>query len=375
MQGLPDFETHKDPARNLDFQSSVIAVATALVAAFVFTWIVRAAMRRLRVLDVPRDRKAHSHPVAYEGGIAMYLAFLAGLGTAFWLNPDLLFQNNQLAALILGAGCAVLLGCTDDLLDLPPWLKLLAQVGIGYLMYHCEFRVERVSNLFGEQIIMARFVSIAGTVVWYVLLMNAINIIDGLDGLAAGIAAISGITLFAIAMDLGQGLGALLALLTVAVCVGFLPFNFKPASIFMGDAGSLLLGFLLASVSLLSSTKAPALLALLIPLLALGLPLFDTAFAFLRRILQGKHPFRGDRRHLHHRFLTLGLGERRTVLTFYYITAYFGVTAYVLQRMEARSTLALVMIITVGMLVLVENMRHLERHRNGGDDAGSGQGI
>jgi UDP-GlcNAc:undecaprenyl-phosphate GlcNAc-1-phosphate transferase len=134
------------------------------------------------------------------------------------------------------------------------------------------------------------------------------------------------------------------------------------ASIQAGNCGQYgnLLGFLLASITLLSSTKAPALLALLIPMLAVGLPLFEILFAFLRRTLHGQHPFRGDRRHLHHRFLALGLTEKRTVLTFYYITAYLGVTAYVLQRLEARATMALVVIIALGMLLLVENMRYLE---------------
>jgi hypothetical protein len=125
----------------------------------------------------------------------------------------------------------------------------------------------------------------------------------------------------------------------------------------------MLLGFMLASITLLSSTKAPALLALIIPMLALGVPLFETVFAFTRRIVQGKHPFRADRRHLHHRFLALGFTDRRTVLMFYYLTAYFGVTAYVLQRLEARATLPLVAIIGIGMLVLIENMRFLEKKR------------
>ncbi|MBX7246224.1 MAG: hypothetical protein K1X53_12075, partial [Candidatus Sumerlaeaceae bacterium] len=124
---------------------------------------------------------------------------------------------------------------------------------------------------------------------------------------------------------------------------------------------SLLLGFLLASMTLVSSTKAPAMLALLVPMLAAGLPIFETVFAFARRALHGQHPFRGDRRHLHHRFLALGLTPKRTVLIFYYITALMGVSAYVLQRLDARATLALVVIILIGMVFLVENLRFLEK--------------
>lgn len=318
-------------------------------------------MRRARIYDVPTEaRKATGRLVPYEGGVAMYFGFLVGLVCAFWFFPVFFFDRFQIYGLVVGATCAVAVGVFDDLLNLRPTVKLLAQLGIGALMYAFDFRIERLSNPFGGDISVWQYGSLAVTVLWYALLMNGINMIDGLDGLAAGITGITGITLFAIALDLDQSFSAVLALLLIGICSGFLPFNFSPASIFMGDAGSLLLGFLLASITLLSSTKAPALLALLIPMLAVGLPLFEILFAFLRRTLHGQHPFRGDRRHLHHRFLALGLTEKRTVLTFYYITAYLGVTAYVLQRLEARATMALVVIIALGMLLLVENMRYLE---------------
>jgi UDP-GlcNAc:undecaprenyl-phosphate/decaprenyl-phosphate GlcNAc-1-phosphate transferase len=347
----------------LDLRVTFAIFAVTFATSLLLTYVVRAWMRRMKILDVPKDRKAHPKPVAYEGGIAMFGALLVGLVFTMWRVPSFYFEHRQLVGLVLGATCATALGVADDLIDLRPWVKLIGQLAIGYLMYRFEFRVERLSNPFGAEFEFWRYMSIAGTVVWYALLMNGINMIDGLDGLAAGITAISALTLCAISMDIGQWFPGAAALITAAVCLGFLPFNFKPASIFMGDAGSLLLGFLLASASLLSSTKAPALLALLIPMLALGVPIFDTVFAFVRRTVSGQHPFRGDRRHLHHRFLELGFSEKRTVLTFYYLTAYFGVTAYVLQRLEARSTLALVVIITIGMLVLVENMRVLENHR------------
>lgn len=356
----------------MDLRNIIPIFALTLALSLVLTWVVRGIMRRAGIMDFPKDRKAHRQPVAYEGGLAMFLALVPGLVLAMVLMPELwLTADRQVRGLLLGATATVAVGVADDLLDLKPWVKLLAQVAIGYLMFLHGFGIERVSNPLGGELLVWQPLSLAGTIVWYALLMNGINMIDGLDGLAAGIAAISAATLFAICLDIDQALGAVIALLVVAACLGFLPFNFKPASIFMGDAGSLLLGFLLASTALLSSTKAPALLALLIPLLALGLPIFDTVFAFLRRAVQGKHPFRGDRRHLHHRFVQLGFSERRTVLTFYYITAYFGVTAYVLQRLEARSTLALVVIIGIGMLVLVENMRFLESVRGGEPDGPS----
>jgi UDP-GlcNAc:undecaprenyl-phosphate GlcNAc-1-phosphate transferase len=268
-----------------------------------------------------------------------------------------------MTGLVVGATCAVAVGIADDLLDLRPWTKLVAQLGIGYLMYQLGFRIERISNPFGAEIEFWQYLSLAGTVLWYALLMNGINMIDGLDGLATGIVAISGVTLCAIGFDLGQPFAAAMAIIVCGVCLGFLPFNFHPATIFMGDAGSLLLGFLLASITLLSSSKAPAVLTLFIPVFAVALPLFETVFAFARRMLRGQHPFRGDRSHLHHRFLDLGFSQRRTVFTFYYLTAYLGVTAYVLQRLEPKATLAMVAIISLGLFVLLENMRYLQDTR------------
>lgn len=338
----------------------LIALAT-FIASFLFTWAVRGIMRRSRIFDVPADRKAHAAPVAYEGGVAMYLALIVGTVLAAITVPSLFFMNQQIQGLVLGATLTVAVGVADDLMDLRPILKLMLQIAIAGMMCYFGFRIERISNPFGGEALLPAAVSITGTIIWYALLMNGINMIDGLDGLAAGIVGLTGVTLFAIAVNMGQPFSAVLSILLAAVCAGFLPFNFKPASIFMGDAGSLLLGFLLASITLLSSTKAPALLALLIPVLAVGLPVFETVFAFVRRIIRGQHPFRGDRRHLHHRFMALGLSERRTVLTFYYMTAYLGVTAFILQRLEARLTLVLVAVIGLGMLLLVENMRYLER--------------
>jgi UDP-GlcNAc:undecaprenyl-phosphate GlcNAc-1-phosphate transferase len=335
---------------------------STFAVAFAATWVVRALMRRAGVLDSPDEkRKAHSAPVAYEGGLAIWCGILMGIVVAGLLVPAFIFEMSQLHGLILGGTLVVAIGVADDLLDLPPWLKLIFQFGIGLLMCRLGFRIEKFSNPFGEELHIATWFAYAATALWYAVLMNGINMIDGMDGLAAGIVAISSVTLAAVAVDLDQPLAFALGLILAASCLGFLPFNFSPASIFMGDAGSLLLGFMLASITLLSSTKAPAVLALIIPVLAVGLPLFETVFAFIRRAASGKHPFKADRRHLHHRFLALGFSERRTVFTFYYITAYFGVTAYVLQRLEAKATLALVTIILAGMLLLVENMRFLER--------------
>ncbi len=339
-------------------------IAISGVVTLFSTWVVRGLMRRYGIMDVPSgERKAHGRPVAYEGGLAIWTGILAGLVSSLYLVPELFLELRALQGIIIGGTLLVAIGAADDILDMRPVFKLAAQLAVGALMYYYGFRIERISNPFGDEFVFWSGLSLAGTCLWYGLLINGINMIDGMDGLATGIVGISAITLGAIAWDLDTGIAVILCAVLLAACLGFLPFNFNPATIFMGDAGSMLLGFMLASITLLSSSKAPAFLALIIPMLAVGVPLFETCFAFARRLLQGQHPFKADRRHLHHRFQALGFSERRTVLTFYYITAYFGVTAYVLQRLEARSTLPLVGIIVVGMLVLIENMRFLEKRR------------
>lgn len=334
-------------------------------SAFFATWILRGLMLRFGIVDTPDPggRKKHRKPVAYEGGVAIWLGCVSGLLLFTFLYPEFIFDRVAVTGIVVGGTAIVCLGVADDLLDLRPWIKLVGQIAVAVLMHQYGFRIEKLSNPFGGDFLVPVELSYLITALWYAVLMNGINMIDGMDGLAAGIVAISAITLAGVSWDLQHPLAFALAIILLGGCLGFLPFNFIPASIFMGDAGSLLLGFLLGSITLLGSTKAPALLALIVPMLALGLPLFETVFAFIRRAMKGQHPFRADRRHLHHRFLALGFSEKRTVLTFYYITAYFGVTAYVLQRLEARSTLALVTIIGGGMLVLVENMRFLERNR------------
>jgi len=340
------------------------AVALGFAASFVATYLVRGAMRRLGVLDVPTsERKRHGRPVAYEGGLAIFVGFVVGLVYYALHDSTSVFWRDQAIALILGATASTALGALDDVLDLRPWVKLLGQLGIGAMMYYLGFRIEKISNPFGAEVGLMGALSFAGTVLWYALLMNGINMIDGVDGLAAGIVAISGVTLGLIAYDLQQPVAAVVALIMTAACLGFLPYNFHPASIFMGDAGSLLLGFLLASLTLMSSSKTPALLTLAVPIVAVFLPLFETIFAFSRRLAKGQHPFRGDRSHLHHRFLDLGFSERWTVLILYYLTAYVGVIAYVLQKLESRLTLIMALFLAMGLLLLAESMSYLRRRQ------------
>ncbi|MCX7625325.1 MAG: undecaprenyl/decaprenyl-phosphate alpha-N-acetylglucosaminyl 1-phosphate transferase [Candidatus Sumerlaeaceae bacterium] len=340
------------------------AMIVGFAVSYLGTYFVRGAMLLLGVLDIPTpDRKHHSKPVAYEGGIAIYLGFVCGLLYYAFRDSSSLFWRNEAFALIVGGTLSAALGAADDVLDVKPWVKFLGQLAIGAIMYHFGFRIERISNPFGAEVGLIGLLSLVGTVLWYALLMNGINMIDGVDGLAAGIVAISGITLGVIALDLDQPVAAVIAMIMTAACLGFLPYNFHPATIFMGDAGSLFLGYLLASLTLMSSSKTPALLTLAVPIVAVFLPLFETTFAFTRRLAKRQNPFRGDRSHLHHRFLDLGFSETRTVIILYYLTAYVGVIAYILQKLESRLTLIMAIFLAVGLFLLAESMGYLRRRQ------------
>jgi UDP-GlcNAc:undecaprenyl-phosphate GlcNAc-1-phosphate transferase len=253
-------------------------------------------------------------------------------------------------------------------------IKLTGQLGIGLFFWQEGVRIERITGLEGMPMEVPVVVGASLTALWFALLMNGLNMIDGLDGLAAGVGAISALTLGALAIALGQPGAALAALVLAGSCGGFLLFNRPPAAVFMGDAGSHLLGCQLAAIALMSSTKTPAVLTLALPLLAVALPLFETVFAFMRRLASGRHPFRGDRRHLHHRMLDLGFSDRRTVATFCYLTLACGIVALVSVDLEPHKALLLSSGVLGGLGVLTWNLQALEagRHRAEDSDGVSG---
>lgn len=343
---------------------AIVTFLTAFFGALLFNYPVRAASRRFGFLDYPDERKLHTRAIPYGGGVGLYAALLFAIIVGYIMYPPAFLFRERLMALVLGGGIVVLFGLYDDARGSGALIKFTAQGAVALIMYLFGFRVEKLSiPIFGA--ISLGMLAPLVTVFWYWLLMNAINLIDGLDGLAAGVCAISAITILLITMGNITPFNMFQCLCIAGICIGFLFHNFYPAKLFMGDAGSLLLGFLIASLTLSTSTKAPAFLTLLIPLLAVGMPVFDTAYAFLRRILKGEHPFRADKKHLHHRLLALGLSQRRSVLILYYISAYLGVMAVVLSKAPPQFTALVVLLLMTGLFLLAENVSALAKIING----------
>lgn len=358
---------------------AILVICSALFGAL-WTRVAKSMAHRLRILDEPDPRKVHREPIAYLGGFGILMGFLMGLVVFGLRNPLAILQNEaRLVAVIGGAVAIFAVGLWDDVRRMKAVTKLLFQILVGLAMWMSGLRVVQVSagtisavpGLGDETIGLAHLPSILVTVGWYVALMNAMNLIDGLDGLAGGVATISALSVMGVGLAVlptdAIVFGAAIAALVAGSCLGFLVFNWHPARIFLGDAGSLLLGYLLATAALIGSTKASTLQAMLVPLVAVGLPLFEAAFSFLRRALRGTSPFKPDRRHLHHRLLDLGLSQQRVVLVLLFATAFLGINSVLLARAGSMLVLLNVAFLGIGLILLIENLRYLERKRTNGD--------
>ena len=264
--------------------------------------------RRLGVVDVPGGRRVNQLPVPRLGGLALFLGMLV---------PALAFLHlgQETRGLLLGAAVAVTVGIVDDFRGLPWFAKLGGEVGAAAVLVGFGVWIDRFTLPFVGIHTLPSAVGIPLTILWVVAIMNMVNFLDGLDGLAAGVAAIAGLTFSVIALSLGKVDAAILSAIIFGACVGFLRHNFYPARIFMGDSGALLLGFMLAAVSVQGLLKTAATVALFFPLLVLAVPIVDTTFVVVRRLKHGESVFEADQAHLHHRFLRRGFSQRRAALT------------------------------------------------------------
>ncbi len=297
------------------------AFLLSFLAAALATPVVRAAALRLGWVDAPDARKVHEKAVPRVGGLAIAFAYFLPIFAVLMLDnrvqDALAGRLWQVAGLAVGGVLIVALGLWDDLRGLNAPKKFAVQIAVAVLCWSIfEFRIERIANPFGDPIELGWF-GLPVTVLWFVAVVNAINLIDGLDGLASGVSLIASLTLFVLAILWPNPVAGLSSIALSGALLGFLLYNFNPASIFMGDSGSLFLGFILASTGMIGSTKSRTIVAILVPIIALGVPFADTALAVVRRVLAGKSPFAADRGHVHHRLLALGFSHRTAVLILY----------------------------------------------------------
>ncbi len=276
----------------------------------------------LGVLDYPSSRKQHDRPIPCLGGLVIYLGFFIPVLLLLPLTP-------LIGALLLGATGILILGIWDDMLGLDPRFKLIAQVLLSLVPIYMGVQIYWVTSPFGG-VIQLGMGSMPVTILWIVAMVNVINILDGLDGLATGITAISCGATFLVAGIMMQWVPALLALILMAVCLGFLRVNFFPARLYLGDSGSMLLGFLLGVISISGVIKSTVAFSFLLPILILAIPISDTLYAIIRRVRNKKAIFQADRGHFHHELLALGYHPVQVVLGMYLVSVIFSMIAIAL---------------------------------------------
>jgi UDP-GlcNAc:undecaprenyl-phosphate GlcNAc-1-phosphate transferase len=335
---------------------SAILFAAALAFALVLTPVVRAGARKLGALDHPDgNRKLHSTPIPKLGGVAVFGGVYIVIAALLPLHDSaaagaairLAWQCFPAALLVLGLGMA------DDLWPLKPWMKVLVQV-IAALMIcsYPELRIAKMSNPFGLTVGGIGILSIPLTIVWIVLITNAFNIVDGVDGLASGVAFVATACLFLAAIQRPDDYTALLVAPLAGALVGFLRYNFAPASIFLGDSGSLLLGFLIAVLSVAGENKSSTAIAIAAPMLFLALPLGETGVSILRRFLRGQPIWHADTGHFHHQLIRRGFSARRAALILYAGSGLFGAASLLLYSSRVVGgvvTITMVIVAWVGI--------------------------
>ncbi len=315
-----------------------LAAVTALLTSLYVTPKVRELALRFGVLDAPDERRMHANPTPRIGGIAVYLgvAFALFVSIGFALQTTLFHSaddTQDFFGLLFGGTLIMLVGVWDDVMGMKPRGKLLAQVVVALVSMVYGFHIGSFRIPFGDVYVsLPPWIDYPLTLLWYLGMMNAINFLDGLDGLLAGVTAISGLFLFAIAIGHGHVGAALVLAALVGGALGFLPYNFNPAKIFLGDTGSLFIGYVFATVSILITAKVAVAVSLLVPLVALALPVVDTAAVIWRRVRAGKSIAEADRGHFHHLLVfRFGLNVRQAVLLIYALCFVLGAAAYFLS--------------------------------------------
>ncbi|KPU44620.1 putative undecaprenyl-phosphate N-acetylglucosaminyl 1-phosphate transferase [Oxobacter pfennigii] len=336
---------------------------TALAVGFITTPLVIKLAVKIGAVDIPRDnRRIHKKPMPLIGGLAIYLAFIVSV---FIFMP----LNKETVGLVLGSTFITIAGMIDDIRPMKAKTKLVLQIIASLILVASGITIKVVTNPFDKVYGMAdlSWLSIPATLFWVVGITNAFNLIDGLDGLAAGIASISCITLFIVSILNGREVAAMLTAILAGSTIGFIPYNFNPAKIFMGDTGAQFLGFVLAAVSIQGAIKSAAAIIITVPILALGLPIYDTLSSMVRRFVNKKPVMEGDREHLHHKLIDLGLSQKQAVFVMYIISGMLGLTAIFAAELNTLQSFLVLITVMLIVIALSKQIGILKRNKEEGN--------
>jgi len=346
---------------NTYFALFLIATMTSLT----MTPIIRRLCGRFNLLDVPLDgRRLHSKAVPRLGGVAIYLSCVIALSMLPFvdnlLTQTLRQHTPEILATLIPATLVLFLGIYDDLHGTNATVKFVVLALISTSFFVLGGRIEALSIPFFGSVHLPMAVSLVVTVLWLMGIANAFNLIDGLDGLASGAALFSSLVILAVSISQERPLMIVVALVLCGSLAGFLRYNFNPASIFLGDSGALFVGFTLAALSVLGTQKATTAVAIVIPILAFGFPMVDTAITMTRRLISGKPIFEGDREHVHHMLLARGWSQRQVALVLYGVCAAFGLVAMVFTTTGSRMTGFVMFVVSVTIIIAVGHLRYHE---------------
>ncbi|GAB6099493.1 MraY family glycosyltransferase [Halanaerocella petrolearia] len=308
----------------------------SLLVAYALVPVVKKLAFALGAVDEPNKRRINTEAIPNLGGLAIFAGVMLSL---FWLG-----LNSQIKTIMVCATLIVFLGIIDDLYELSAVIKLIGQIAITLLLVFSGVKIEFIKGHY------LGMLSLPITLIWMLGTMNVINLIDGLDGLAGGVTVIAAIPLGIFAYQQGQMLAVLMTLSLIGATLGFLRYNFNPAQIFMGDTGSMFLGFMLGVISITGALKSITTVTFIIPILVLGVPIFDTLFAILRRRLVGKPIFKADKNHLHHQLLSLGLTQWQAVIIVYLVSLSLSLVAIGISQADLNQLVFLLGMITLFLL-------------------------
>ena len=341
----------------------LLAMAVAFVIALASTPIVKSFAQKVGAMDVPGEaRRVHDHPIPRMGGLAIFFGFIISV---------ILFCDitRQVQGILIGAVIMVAMGAIDDIVSLNAWLKLVIQIIAAIIAVLFGVVIEVVTNpnvISQTEHLVLGVLSVPITILWITGITNSVNLIDGLDGLACGVSCIASVTMLVVALMVSELNVAVILAALAGACIGFIPYNFNPAKIFMGDTGALLLGYVLATTSVVGLFKFYAIVTFAVPLLALAVPLLDTTFAFCRRIIHKQSPMKPDRGHFHHRLIDMGLSQKQAVAILYSVSAVLGLMAVCITTQSRWKFLLLAVALCIAVVTgsfIVKTLRQYEARK------------
>ena len=354
------------------FDYLIIGCAWLLAAlvSFLCTPLAKKVAHKIGAIDVPKDaRRMHKKPIPRLGGLAIFMGFFVST-MVFTFN----FISLPIYGMLLGATVIVALGMADDVLALKARWKFIFQMVAVAFPVACGIRIERVPDFFGKgsYIELPLIWQVVVSIIWLLAILNAVNIIDGLDGLACGVSSIMTLSVAGILILLEAPQVAIIAAALAGACMGFLPFNFNPAKLFMGDTGSMFIGFTLACLSTIGLFKAYAIVAFFVPMLIFLLPIFDLLFAAVRRILTGHSPMQADKNHLHHKLIAIGFSQKQAVLILYGVAMLLGLCSVLITADSIIKALIVIgaafIIILLGALILYRREKKAEKEEDSSNE-------